>query len=461
MSTKPERIYVVNELNAAIKNMRKQVEDGIKKYPLTAKIGYHGLRLNVRVSADKETFLLRYKSPVTDKWTTLDVGDYKVKTRPGITLLQAIQEAERCNKLLDEGGVDPRDERRQKLKKSSQNFAVDYLFDIYFKDNNGPQALEENYTYKESSKSEIAGWTKQNAKKNLSSYLRVLKPIWGERDIRTIDAMEVLELYKTYLKTPSSRDPSVMMSWGSLVRLKTIVNGIFKTAVEQKALPYFPLDGILGKVSKASKPKVTPPRASIHPVEKLDDFKEMIQKVYGPKKIRNQLTGEALELQTHLFLRPLNLVTMRWEYINWDKKTITFPRREMKIKHSDFVVPLSEPAYKKLLQIRKIAHEDSPFVFASKQAKTGHITIDGVEKLLRQVGYGEANGQTLHGMRHAAKTYMSDNHIKIISPVVSEMCLHHELPRGERVYDNARRSAQRIEAMQLWSDFIEECKNWN
>ena len=84
--------------------------------------------------------------------------------------------------------------------------------------------------------------------------------------------------------------------------------------------------------------------------EKITDeaiFKELINKIYnynGSISIKN-----ALKFVLHIPLRAYNLCFLKWSYIDFEKKILTIPRSEMKVKNhnlTDFQLPLTSEVIK-------------------------------------------------------------------------------------------------------------------
>ncbi|WP_419671645.1 tyrosine-type recombinase/integrase [Aliarcobacter butzleri] len=63
-----------------------------------------------------------------------------------------------------------------------------------------------------------------------------------------------------------------------------------------------------------------------------------------------------LKFSLHVPLRANNLCNLKWENINFENKTLTIPRNEMKVKNpnlNDFTLPLSDEVINILNNQRK------------------------------------------------------------------------------------------------------------
>jgi len=68
-------------------------------------------------------------------------------------------------------------------------------------------------------------------------------------------------------------------------------------------------------------------------------------------------------------MRPQDVFRLRWEHVNWQKRTLFVPHG--KTKNSRRYVPISERVNDALLSRAKSSSE---WVFASRRSKTGHLT---------------------------------------------------------------------------------------
>ena len=81
----------------------------------------------------------------------------------------------------------------------------------------------------------------------------------------------------------------------------------------------------------------------ILPMKDIENLKDLVNNIYiykGHYSVKN-----ALKTVLHLPLRATNLCSLKWEYIDFDNKVLTIPRKLMKVKDKnfdDFKMPLSE-----------------------------------------------------------------------------------------------------------------------
>jgi len=168
------------------------------------------------------------------------------------------------------------------------------------------------------------------------------------------------------------------------------------------------------------------------------------------------LAREALKLQSHLALRPGNLISIRWEWIDFKEKTLLIPSERMKTR-KDFLVPLTSQALA-IIEGLKILSGDKPCIFHSDTAKSGHITDVSLLQALESLGY--KNIHNPHGFRHTFSTLCHENIDRHgFESRIIEMCLSHtDRNKIRAVYNKADRLSERRALMEWWSSYIDVLK---
>jgi integrase len=77
-------------------------------------------------------------------------------------------------------------------------------------------------------------------------------------------------------------------------------------------------------------------------------FKELVNEIYKADNLFFSMQN-LLKFSLHIPLRANNLCNLKWDYINFENKILTIPRKEMKVKNpnlNDFSLPLSDEVLK-------------------------------------------------------------------------------------------------------------------
>lgn len=162
-----------------------------------------------------------------------------------------------------------------------------------------------------------------------------------------------------------------------------------------------------------------------------------------------------IKWQLLTMVRPKEAVSAEWAEIDFDKKTWAIPAEKMKGGKRSHIVPLSHQAIALLEKIKSITGYDR-FVFQSGKNPNKSMnpqTANRAIKLL--VGGKYQNRLTAHGLRSIASTYLNE---QLINYDVIEACLSHIIAdQTRKAYNRSDYFEQRIEIMQLWGDYVEQC----
>lgn len=194
-------------------------------------------------------------------------------------------------------------------------------------------------------------------------------------------------------------------------------------------------------------------------IVKLDILSELINAIYNYSG--HYSTGNILRFVLHLPLRANNLVNLKWEYIDFDKRTLTIPRAEMKMKDSkfDFVLPLTDEVIN-ILQEQKQFTSNKRYIFVSDYGV--HLNHETPNRVLQRMGFNDekrGRKQRLHSFRGTfrslADTYRKQNNASFEA---KEAVLDHVIGNEtSRAYtDLADYLEQTRELLEWWSEFIVE-----
>ena len=196
----------------------------------------------------------------------------------------------------------------------------------------------------------------------------------------------------------------------------------------------------------------------------IDKFKELVNAIYtysGSHSVRG-----ALKLVLHLPFRAENVCNLRWEYVDFDKKIITIPRGEMKIKDinlDDFKLPMSEEV-ENILRYQYEISGYQEWVFLGTNNRSP-INSESPNKALKIMGFNdEANDKkiTLHGFRGTCRSLLDtlDTDNKFSFEAKEKLLDHHNNSKVVRAYTNKSDYLNHIiPIVEFWSDFVCSLKN--
>lgn len=173
------------------------------------------------------------------------------------------------------------------------------------------------------------------------------------------------------------------------------------------------------------------------------------------KQIKNMSAAyeikQCLLIGFHIFLRPGELVGLRWDEIDFDKKEIhrATTKSSETLEPKILVIPMSQQVEILLIEMHSYSSCSDYVFLTSYGSSTRPITRDSLSKALRRNGITQINP---HGIRHTASTALNNSGID--SDAI-ELQLNHSLGGVRGVYNKANKLAQRKEMMKVWSDYLD------
>lgn len=368
-----------------------------------------GKGLSLEVTEKSKRFKFRYQRPINKKINNLVIGYY-----PATSLKSAREIAQEYRELLARG-IDPQYKKRTDV--------IDFDF------------LAEQYLRKGKST-----WSEKHYTTTLTRYLNYLKRPLGNRDASTITGRDIFQLLESYAHSGS---------YQTAEKLSYIINGAFSQGLILGYVQYNPSIGVMAQVTKTSKEKQMPHFNLTRPGE-IERFSEFLIDINALKNT-DIAVKTALVLSPHVFMRTGNLVSLKLSNFIKDERMFLIEADDMKMGHSDFIVPLSDQAFELVNHLIDVTKPNN-FIFESRKTKTGHIARESLSKAKERAGWAH-DDITIHGLRHTATTYLTECGFDY---EVTEMQLHHKLHGVRGVYNKSVHLDKRREMMQFWSDFI--CK---
>ena len=181
------------------------------------------------------------------------------------------------------------------------------------------------------------------------------------------------------------------------------------------------------------------------------DAGKLLRNIYGyrgPKR-----TQCALRLLPYIFLRPIELLTMRWEDVHWDVEEIVLPPERMKGKR-EHVIPMAAQVKRIFNELYALRIGDG-YVLCSRIGSEKHLSKSALRRALLRIGY--APGEvTLHGFRSTAGTLLNELGF---NPDAAERQLAHREPNTTRAsYNRAQYMPERRAMMQAWADYLDKLR---
>ncbi len=405
-----------------------------KKYKLN---DGNGLYLIINPKGTK-SWKLDYKTGDVRKEATL--GSY-----PVMTLKDAREKALVLKRKIF-NGMDPLEEKqqqRQQLKQDKELEAFESRTQLHL------VAEEWLELYGRKVSNYTAGKTRALLENNFLPMFSNFSPrgnvILSSSPIARIKHFEIVELLKEKAKDTEY----------TAKRLKEFLNRIWKFAVTSGYCE----ENIISKISNEVLP--TP---KVKHISKITD-EVILSKLF--KDIDNyseyEVVKASLQFLVYTMLRSTNLVELKWEYIDFEKKILIIPREKMKVNDenlSDFTLPLVDQAIVVLEKLRPInGHSEYIFSINGKP-----INKESGNKALRLMGYSDPDKgmkQTQRSFRGTfrslANTYQKEHEA---SYEAKEAVLDHQTTnKVEKAYTHKSDYVEQMRDLLEWyGNKIEEIK---
>ena len=177
----------------------------------------------------------------------------------------------------------------------------------------------------------------------------------------------------------------------------------------------------------------------------------------------SKITLEAMNLLPYVFVRSIDLRSMRWQDIDWDNKLWEFSPTKGEGREdmvSQLVVPLATQVIARLRNIQATTgHKE--YVFASMRASSNpYISKAALVQIFHRLGY--KNVQCAHGFRASAKTLLMEQPELRYSDIVTELQLGHKIKDTHGgAYNRLDEIDSRVQMMQDWANYIDKLRNFS
>ena len=388
----------------------KQAKPRAKEYKLN---DGGGLYLLVTKAGGKH-WKLKYKFMGKEK--KLSLGKY-----PDITLSKA-RELREENKQLIANSIDPNKLKQiAKLKQQEQEErdlnTLDNITDEFF------IQIEDSATSK-------------YLKKLRSYYDNHVKGVLGAKPIKEVHRVDILSVVDTM------QDKGI---YESTKKTLNLLERIFKYSIargytEHNIIADSDKKMILKKKTVRHHPTITDDKTIKLLLESIDNYTGEI------------VTKYALKIVPHLALRPIELRSMKWEYINFKDNIIVIPADKMKMR-LEHIVPITSTVKQYIEELREHTG-DKVYLFANSVYKDRYMSENTINVALRRMGFSK-DEIVSHGFRSMFSTIANEKS-PFNSDVIETQLAHSIGNSVSRAYNRAKYLDERVELMQWWSDYLDE-----
>lgn len=281
-------------------------------------------------------------------------------------------------------------------------------------------------------------------------------PYLGNKLISDISVQDIISCIKARLtkhihtSQTSTREPNGIPTTKKLFRY---INEVFKYSVTYNLCEINPCNNIDINI-------IIPKHEEKHHAKITEEIElsKLINDMYNYSG--HFSTVGALKLLLHIPLRVANLVNIKWSCIDFENKSLTIARADMKAKNKnlyDFNIPLSDEVVNILYTLYHF-NGTKEYVFHSRGHKP--INPNTINTAISSMGY--KNKQTSHGFRGVYRSLIetySDKH-KLLDVIKERFLDHNENNKSILPYINQANYFNQMKPLVAWwSDYILSLKN--
>lgn len=285
----------------------------------------------------------------------------------------------------------------------------------------------------------------RHAQRKFTLFDNFIIPYFKDTDINDITSSQIEAMLQDKASTATETAHRIYQMMVNLYNY-----AIFKKYTSKNTMLELPKEYILKPIQKQHFDKITDEAI-------LKELLNAIDNYTGWKP-----TKTALQFVAMIPLRANNLCSLKWEQIDFNKKILTIPRSQMKVRDKnleDFKIPLSTQAIK-LLEELKAEYGFYNYVFISPTLKTP-INNETPNRALIRMGFNDDKHQRLHSFRGTFRSLV-DTYQELHNATfeTKERILdHHEKSQVVRAYSHkADYTEQMRNLIQWWSDYLDEVK---
>ena len=372
----------------------------------------NGLFILVKSNGSK-LWRLRYR--YNGKRQELALGKY-----PTIPLVEARELAATARALLVQG-INPAEERRIRKRSTASHERTFNTVALAW------------WGKQESS------WTQDHAKK-VKRWIEVELKSLAKLSVDAIDQGHITDIMLSIESEGHLRKAPMVLS---------VINRIFGYALAHRLTRNNPAQGMpLGDILKPM-PKIEHRAAITKPL--------VLGKLMRDIDTTNSgtyCTVEALKLIPRLFLRPKEIRSLRWEYVDFDQNLLRIPAEDMK-RDREHLVPLASQVVKQLECIQEMTGY-SMYVFPSQRSGSRSISKNVMTNRLRDLGYS-GDVMSAHGFRSTASTLLHEQGWH--HDVIETQLAHLTGTATSRAYNRSIYLAERTKMMQSWADYLDALRD--
>jgi integrase len=263
----------------------------------------------------------------------------------------------------------------------------------------------------------------------------ILKVI-GDKDIKEVTSADVLTIIKKTIARVK-RQKNHGTGEVSAIQNRTFIGGVMRYAIATLRADYDPTYAVKNVVER---PEIEHAR----PMEKHEavQLRNKLNNYGGSTTVKN-----AGLVMLYSMLRTIEIRRMKWEYVDFEARTITFPKEMMKKKRIH-IVPMSDQVFNILQEQRNIVG-NREYVFPAIY-QDGMLSATTLNKMLDYIGLSDV---TAHDFRATASTLLNEKDYD--DKWIEKQLAHADGNKTRATYNHAKYLESRRKMLQDWANIVD------
>lgn len=361
----------------------------------------------------------RYRFQWLKKTQMMSLGEY-----PIVGLAEARTKRDEAKSLVA-SGINPVEEKENQKKAKSDEYENRVLFKHVAAEYKAEKLKNRSERYQEAFQRALD-----------KDILKVI----GDKDIKEVTSADVLTIMKKTIARVK-RQKNHGTGEVSAIQNRTFIGGVMRYAIATLRADYDPTYAVKNVVER---PEIEHAR----PMEKHEavQLRNKLNNYGGSTTVKN-----AGLVMLYSMLRTIEIRRMKWEYVDFEARTITFPKEMMKKKRIH-IVPMSDQVFNILQEQRNIVG-NREYVFPAIY-QDGMLSATTLNKMLDYIGLSDV---TAHDFRATASTLLNEKDYD--DKWIEKQLAHADGNKTRATYNHAKYLESRRKMMQDWADIVDSWKD--
>lgn len=361
----------------------------------------------------------RYRFQWLKKTQMMSLGEY-----PIVGLAEARTKRDEAKSLVA-SGINPVEEKENQKKVKSDEYENRVLFKHVAAEYKAEKLKNRSERYQEAFQRALD-----------KDILKVI----GDKDIKEVTSADVLTIMKKTIARVK-RQKNHGTGEVSAIQNRTFIGGVMRYAIATLRAEYDPTYAVKNVVER---PEIEHAR----PMEKHEavQLRNKLNSYGGSTTVKN-----AGLVMLYSMLRTIEIRRMKWEYVDFEERTITFPKEMMKKKRIH-IVPMSDQVFNILQEQRNIVG-NREYVFPAIY-QDGMLSATTLNKMLDYIGLSDV---TAHDFRATASTLLNEKDYD--DKWIEKQLAHADGNKTRATYNHAKYLESRRKMLQDWANIVDSWAN--